>query len=254
MVAGHGLSVSDTTTGYVVNETLLKKLNVINPNDVIGKTFRINGWKPKPIVGVVKDFYNLSLKESISPVVLFSSKRRTEMLAVKMETKDIKDLMPQVEKIWNNTFPDYVYGFTFMDEVINGYYKTEQVMAVLFKTFAGVIIFISFIGLFGLISFVASQRTKEVAIRKVLGASTLELVKMLNGTFLLMVFFANLVAWPIAYILVDKWLSAYTYRIELSVWPFLIAMFISMLITLVTVSLRSFKAARTNPIDALKYE
>lgn len=254
MVAGHTLAASDTTNGYVVNETLVKKLNIGNPNEVIGKLFRINGWIQKPIVGVVKDFNNLTLRESISPVALFSSIKRTEMLAVKMETKDIKAVMPQVEKMWNSTFPDYVYGFTFMDEVINNYYKTEQVMAVLFKTFAGVIIFISFIGLFGLISFVASQRTKEVAIRKVLGASTLELVKMLNGTFLLMVFLANLVAWPIAYILISQWLSRYTYRIEVSVWPFLIAMFISMFITLVTVSLRSFKAAKTNPIDALKYE
>jgi len=254
MVAGHVLSASDTTNGYVVNETLVKKLNIGNPNEVIGKLFRINGWVQQPIVGVVKDFNNLTLRESISPVALFSSIKRTEMLALKMETKDIKNIMPEVEKIWNNTFPDYVYASTFMDEVINSYYKTEQVMAVLFKTFAGVIIFISFIGLFGLISFVASQRTREVAIRKVLGASTLELIKMLNGTFLLMVFLANLVAWPIAYIFVDQWLSRYAYRIELSVWPFLIAMFISMFITLITVSLRSFKAARTNPIDALKYE
>jgi len=127
-------------------------------------------------------------------------------------------------------------------------------MGTLFKVFAGVIIFISFIGLFGLISFVATQRTKEVAIRKVLGASTLELVKMLNGSFLMMVFMANIVAWPLAYLLVSKWLSSFTYRIDLSIWPFLIAMVISMLITLVTVSIRSYKAAVSNTIDALKYE
>jgi ABC-type antimicrobial peptide transport system permease subunit len=127
-------------------------------------------------------------------------------------------------------------------------------MGILFKVFASVIIFISFIGLFGLISFVAMQRTKEVAIRKVLGASTLQLVKMLNGSFLLMVFIANMVAWPLAYLFVSKWLSGFAYRVDLSVWPFVMAMVISMLITLITVSFRSYKAANANTIDALKYE
>jgi putative ABC transport system permease protein len=108
--------------------------------------------------------------------------------------------------------------------------------------------------LFGLISFVATQRTKEMAIRKVLGASTFEIVKMLNTSFIVMVFIANLVAWPVAYIFISKWLSRYTYRIELSIWPFVVAMVVSMLVTLITVSLRSYRAAKTNPIDALKYE
>ncbi|RZJ78389.1 MAG: FtsX-like permease family protein, partial [Flavobacterium sp.] len=146
------------------------------------------------------------------------------------------------------------YRASFVDDDISQYYETERVMGVLFKVFAGIIIFISFIGLFGLISFVATQRTKEVAVRKVLGASTFELVKMLNGSFLLMVFIANLVAWPLAYLFVSKWLSTFTYRIDLSIWPFVLAMVISMLVTLITVSLRSFKAARANTIDALKYE
>lgn len=253
-LAGRGLLQSDTIKEYVVNETLLKKLNVGNPNEAIGKVITVAGSSRAAIVGVVKDFNNMTLREAISPIVIFSEKMNTEMMAVKIQAENVKTAMPEIEKIWKDTFPDYVYDSTFMDDVLNQYYKTEQVMGVLFKTFAGVIIFISFIGLFGLISFVASQRTREVAIRKVLGASTFELVKMLNGTFMLMVFLANLVAWPVAYILVGKWLAAYTYRIDISIWPFLIAMLISMLVTLLTVSLRSFKAARTNPIDALKYE
>lgn len=150
--------------------------------------------------------------------------------------------------------PRSVYETSFVDERINSYYESEAIMGILFKVFAAVIIFISFIGLFGLISFVAAQRTKEVAIRKVLGASTFELVKMLNGSFLVMVFLANLVAWPLAYLFVSKWLSTFAYRIELSIWPFVLAMCISMLMTLITVSIRSYKAATANTIDALKYE
>jgi len=124
----------------------------------------------------------------------------------------------------------------------------------LFKIFAGVIMFISFIGLFGLISFVAAQRTREMAIRKVLGATTAELVKMLNRNFIKMVFIANLVAWPLAYILTSKWLSGFAYRVSPGIWPFMLAMVASMVLTLITVSFRSYRAAKANAVDALKYE
>ncbi|MFD2288178.1 FtsX-like permease family protein [Pedobacter petrophilus] len=252
-VAGKGFSKSDTIKEVVVNETTLKKLNVVDFNDALGKKIKIFG-KEATLVGVVKDFNNLSLHEPISPVLITSIKENYQNIAVKMDSKQILSIMPQIEKIWNDTYPENFYQASFVEDDISQYYETERVMGVLFKVFAGVIIFISFIGLFGLISFVATQRTKEVAIRKVLGASTIELVKMLNGSFLLMVFIANVIAWPLAYLFVSKWLSGFTYRIEVSIWPFALAMIISMLITLITVSFRSLKAVRANTIDALKYE
>lgn len=252
-LVGRGLVKSDTLKEIVVNETFLKKLNVSNPNEAIGKMVTI--WDVKiPIVGVVKDFNNYSLHETISPIVMMSRKKSYSNLAIKLEKKELLSTMKSIENTFNSTFPNEVYSATFLDDEINGYYHTEQIMGVLFKVFAGVVIFISFIGLFGLISFVATQRTKEIAIRKVLGASNLELVKMLNSTFLWMVLIANMVAWPIAYILVKKWLSGFEYRIELSIWPFITAMVISMIITLITVSVRSYRAAVANTIDALKYE
>jgi putative ABC transport system permease protein len=253
-VAGRPLSKSDTIKEYVVNETLLRKLNVKNPEEAIGKIISIGEGFKAPIVGVVRDFNNLSLRETISPILIFARKDRNVTIAIKMDSKQIPEVMKNTEAIWNSVYPDYVYDSTFMDDNIADYYESEKVMGTLFKVFAGVIIFISFIGLFGLISFVASQRTKEMAIRKVLGASTFELVRMLNASFIIMVFLANLVAWPVAYIFISKWLNGYTYRIELSIWPFIASMFISMVITLVTVSFRSYKAAKTNPVDALKYE
>jgi len=253
LIAGRNLVKSDTIKEFMVNETTLKKLNVVNFNEALGKQIRLWG-KTGTLVGVVKDFNNLSLHEPISPIIITSQKENYRSLAIKLDSKNIMSAMPQIEKIWNDTYPENIYSSSFVEEELSQYYETERVMGALFKVFAGVIIFISFIGLFGLISFVATQRTKEVAIRKVLGASTIELVKMLNGTFLLMVFMANVVAWPLAYLLVSKWLSGFTYRIDLSIWPFVIAMVISMLITLITVSFRSFKAARANTIDALKYE
>lgn len=252
-VAGKGFSKSDTIKELVVNETTLRKLNVVNFNEALGKQITIWG-KKGTIVGVVKDFNNLSLHEPISPVIITSLKENYRNLAIKMDSKQIISVMPQIEKIWNDTFPENFYKSSFVDDDISQYYELERIMGILFKVFAGVIIFISFIGLFGMISFVATQRTKEVAIRKVLGASTIELVKMLNGSFLMMVFIANLVAWPLAYLIVSKWLATFTYRIDLSIWPFIIAMAISMIITLVTVSIRSYKAAVANTIDSLKYE
>jgi putative ABC transport system permease protein len=254
MLAGRALSKSDTLKEFVVNETLLKKLNIVHPEEAIGKIITLGGSYKAPIVGVVKDFNNMNLREAISPILIYSSKKNTATLAVKMDARQIPSVMKNIEEIWNVYFPDNVYRSTFMEEDINRYYESEQVMGTLFKVFASVIIFIAFIGLFGLISFVATQRTKEMAIRKVLGASTLELVGMLNASFVTMVFIANLLAWPVAYIFISKWLSRYTYRIDLSIWPFLTAMLISMFVTLLTVSIRSYRAAKTNPVDALKYE
>jgi len=252
-VAGKAYLKSDTATGYVTNETFIKKVGITDPQAALGKIIDQNG-RVAPIVGVVKDFNDQSLKQSISPMIIFQEKRQYYMMALKLDKQQILPAMKQVETLWNNYFPNEVYDAKFLEEDINSYYETEKIMGFLFRIFAGVIIFISFIGLFGLISFVAMQRTKEVAIRKVLGASTFELVKMLNGSFLLLVFIANIVAWPLAYLFVSKWLSGFAYRMNLSIWPFILAMCISMLITLITVSIRSFKAAKANTIDALKYE
>lgn len=253
LVAGRALSKTDTIKEAVVNEMLLKKLNITNPNEVLGKYIETQGHKV-PVVGVVRDFNNFSLHDKIEPTALFSVKQAYSLLAIKLEPGQLLPAMKAIEKTWNSTFPDYVYSSHFMDDEISSFYETERIMGILFKVFAGVVIFISFIGLFGLISFVATQRTKEIAIRKVLGATTTELVKMLNSSFLWMVLIANLIAWPVSYIFVSKWLEGFAYHAPLSIWPFVLAMLLSVLITLLTVSFRSYRAASINPINALKYE
>ena len=253
LIAGKLFAKSDTANGYVVNETFLKKVHITNPQDALGKMINSTGQNI-PIIGVIKDFNDLSLKENISGLTISAGKTSYWRAAIKLDTKQLFVADKKVEALWNSLFPNYIYYSKFVNEDINGQYETEKVMGILFKVFAGVIIFISFIGLFGLMSFVATQRTKEMAIRKVLGATTFELVKMLNSSFLLMVFIANLVAWPVAYLIVNGWLNGFAYRMELNVWPFALAMFITMFITLLTVSIRSYKAAVANTIDALKYE
>ncbi|MDQ0640446.1 putative ABC transport system permease protein [Pedobacter sp. W3I1] len=253
LIAGKVFRKSDTANACVVNETFLKKMHILNPEDAIGKIIYASG-NTLPIAGVIKDFNDQSLKENISGLAIFPGKDEYWNVAIKMDAEQLVSSMKEVEAVWKSNFPNGIFDSSFVNQSINNYYESEQTMGVLFKVFAGVIIFISFIGLFGLISFVATQRTKEVAIRKVLGASTIELVKMLNGSFLIMVFIANLLAWPLSYLFISKWLSGFAYRIDISIWPFALAMVISMAMTLITVSIRSYKAAAANTIDALKYE
>ena len=253
LIAGKLFAKGDKGKGYVVNETFVKKVHINNPQDAIGKVINSNG-EDIPIIGVIKDFNDLSLKEKISGLTISTGKNNYWRAAVKLDVNQVFVADKKVEGLWNSMFPSQIYSSTFVNEDIKGQYETEKIMGFLFKVFAGIIVFISFIGLFGLMSFVATQRTKEMAIRKVLGATTFQLVKMLNGSFLLMVFIANVLAWPVAYVFVNSWLNGFAYRMELNVWPFLLAMIISITITLITVSFRSLKAAKSNAIDALKYE
>jgi putative ABC transport system permease protein len=253
LIAGKPLMKSDTTNGYVINQALLSKLHIARSEEALGKILSV-GKRKAVIVGVIRDFNDKSLHQAISPIAIFSDRSSYYSMAIKMESKQTVPVMKEVERIWNSTFINDVYSADFVQDELNGYYATERLMSVLFKVFSAVIIFISFIGLFGLISFVALQRTKEIAIRKILGATTFELVTMLNGSFIKMVLVANLVAWPVAYIFISKWLSGFAYRTDAGLSPFVIGMVISMAITLITVSFRSFKTAKINPIDAIKYE
>lgn len=253
LIAGRVFKKSDTLNGYVVNEKLLKMLKIEKPEDALGKSLKQSGMEAK-IVGVIKDFNDNSLKVSVSPMVIMADMQEYYCMAIRINPEMLMPAMKNIEQLWNQLFPNDIYDASFVNDNINEYYQEEQVTGVLFRVFAGVIIFISFIGLFGLISYVAAQRSREIAIRKVLGASTYQLIGMLNSSFVLMVVAANIVAWPLAYLFVSKWLDGFAYRIELSIWPFLIAMILSVLITLVTVSIRSYRAANANPMDALKYE
>ena len=253
LVAGKPFKKTDEQDFAVVNETFLKKMGIASPEQAIGQVLNTNSHD-KIITGVVKDYNDVSLKDNISPLVIYPQRGEYYSIGVKLDGKDWMPAMKQLESLWNSTFPEFVYSASFLTEDLNGYYESERLMGILFKIAGAVIVFISLIGLFGLISFVAAQRTREVAIRRVLGATSAELVRLLNGSFLNMVLLANFVAWPLAYLFVYKWLQGFAYRIDLTIWPFVLAFFISMTITLITVSIKSYRTAVANTIDALKYE
>jgi putative ABC transport system permease protein len=253
--AGRPYYPSDTVNEFVVNETLLKKLGVNDPKEAIGK--KINFWdgeKTGYIVGVIKDFNAVSLKQPMSPVILSNWKDVYQNINIKIAPGSEKNTLSYVESVWNKAFPANVYQYKFFDESIAGFYRQERQLSQLYKIFAAIAIFISCLGLYGLVSFMAAQRTKEVGIRKVLGASAGNIIYLLSKEFSLLIMVAFVIAGPIAYLLMNKWLQNYTYRIHIGAMVFVLAILGSMIIAWITVGHRAVKAAIASPVRALRSE
>jgi putative ABC transport system permease protein len=255
LVAGRAYFPSDTAREAVVNEKLLQQVGVKHPQDAIGQTIRIND-RNYPVVGVVQDFHNVSLRNPIAPTAIFANKSsyRQVGLKIKATNANVKETIRTVEQIWNETFPEYVYEAGFLDERLAEFYEGETKLAQLFKIFAAIAIFIGCLGLYGLVSFVAVQKTKEIGIRKVLGASLPNIVSLLSLDFLKLVLLANVLAWPLAWWVMQRWLQDFEYRTPIGWWMFAIAGIGALLIALITVSFQAIKAAVANPVEALRSE
>ncbi|MFA6085235.1 ABC transporter permease [Mucilaginibacter sp.] len=255
-IAGGPYIKSDTVRGYVVNETLLKNLGVTDPKEAIGKT--INIWEDKnltqKIVGVVKDFNVSSLREQIPPVVMASWTGQYSIANIKLKPSNVKSTLATIEKLWTATFPDNVYEYKFLDDKIANFYKKESQLSQLYKIFAGIAIFISCLGLYGMVSFMAVQRTKEVGIRKTLGASVANIVYLFSKEFTLLIVIAFVIAAPIAWYFINQWLQAYTYRIKPGAGIFILTISISIIIAWITVGYKAIKAALVNPVRSLRSE
>jgi putative ABC transport system permease protein len=255
IIAGHPYGSSDTVREFVVNETLLKKMGIRNPQDAIGK--EISFWEGQlkgNIVGIVGDFNVNSLRRPLAPVVMSTWKGVYQTINIKIRPGSEKTVLPFIEKLWTNTYPNNVYEYHFLDETIDNFYKQEDQLSQLYKIFAGIAIFISCLGLYGLVSFMAVQRTKEVGIRKVLGASVRNIVYLLSKEFTLLILLAFVISAPIAYYIMHEWLKNYAYRIPLGASIFLLAIGSSILIAWITVAHRAIHAATANPIKSLRTE
>ena len=253
-VAGHAYSNSDTVREFVVNETLLRKLGITDPQKAIGK--QINLWDEDVanIVGVIKDFNSYSLRDPISPVVLSTRKEVYRTINIRIKHGSEKTVLPYIKKLWTATYPDNVYDYKFLDAKIANFYKQEDQLSQLYKIFAGIAIFISCLGLYGLVSFMAVQRTKEMGIRKVLGASARNIVYLLSKEFTVLIIIAFVIAAPVAYFIMNKWLQNYTFRIPLGASVFILAIISSVFIAWITVAYRAIKTARANPVESLRTE
>jgi len=231
----------------LLNETAVRQLNIEKP--VIGQRFIIRG-DTGVIIGVVKDFHYKSLHDKIGPMVI--SNGTGSGFYVKPSSGNTAAAIAAATKIWKKTFPDDPFTYDFLDESYDGLYKTEQQSSALITLFAVIAILVSASGLLGLAAFAAEQKAKEIGIRKVLGASVRHIVSLLSADFLKMVLIASIIAFPIAWWTMSKWLQDFAYRINLSWWIFIGAAGIGLLIALITVSFQTIHAAITNPAKSLR--
>jgi len=253
-VAGGPFQKADTVREFVVNETLLKKLGITDPQKAIGK--EINFWDRTKanIVGVVKDFNVYSLRRPMAAVVMGTWQDVYQTINVKIRPGSEKATLAFLEKTWTTSFPDAVYDYSFMDKTIENFYRQENQLSQLYKIFAGIAIFISCLGLYGLVSFMAVQRTKEVGIRKVLGATASHIVYLFSKEFTVLILIAFLIAAPLSWYFMNNWLQDFTYRIKLGAGVFLLAILGSIVIAWITVGYRAVSAAFANPVKSLRTE
>lgn len=254
-IAGRPYYPADTINGFVVNEMMVKKLGFKNPEDILGKKINIfDGGVVAPVVGVVKDFNGSSLKKEMKPIALGSWKLVYRLFNIKIQPQHAKQTLAAIEKLWNNTYPDFVYEYQFLDDTIASFYKRENQLSQLFKIFAGIAIFISCLGLYGFVSFMAVQRTKEVGIRKVLGAPVISIIYLFSKEFTMLIGVAFLIATPVAYFFMHQWLQNYAYRIDIGMGIFLATILIAEIIAWLTVGYQAIKAAVANPVKSLRTE
>jgi len=260
MVAGRSFSKDMPTdsNGIILNESAAKFLGL---NDGINKTlYRSQGGKHSldnvkqyHIVGIVKDFNFNSLRESVSPVVMTLAEN-TGALSIRVDTKNLPALLSQIKDRWKELSPNVQINYSFMDQEFDASYRMERRTGQIFIVFTSLAIIIACLGLFGLAAYAAEQRTKEIGIRKVLGASVSAIAGMLSKDFIKLVFISIVIASPIAWYLMNKWLQEFAYRINIQWWVLVLAGVAALLIAVVTVSFQSIKAAIANPVESLKNE
>jgi putative ABC transport system permease protein len=236
----------------MLNESAVKMMKLKNP---VGA--RIKFWdNDRVVVGVIKDFVVESAYQKVAPMIFFPSATwgASVVIARLNPNQNISSSLAKLDEVVKGIEPNYPVNRKFVNESFEIKFQNEKLLGILSNWFGGFAIFISCLGLLGLALFMAEQRKKEISIRKVLGASTSNILTLLNKDFIKLVAIANLIAFPLAYIIINKWLSAFEYRITISFFPFALAIIISIIIAVLTVSIQSIKVAKANPIDALKYE
>jgi putative ABC transport system permease protein len=255
LVAGHVPNPADSTGEALFNETAVRMLGIRSPEAIIGKTFSWNkdGNRIK-IVGVLRDFNGNSLREKIKPMVVAPFANFYYQLAVRLEPDKIQATMARLQTLFTQTYPDQFFVAPFFDDTVVDFYNAEAIESKLFKTFAIIAVFVSCLGLYGLVSFMAVQKTKEVGIRKVLGASVPGILYLFSREFVLLIGLAFLIAAPIGYYLMQSWLAGYYYHMDIGWEVFAVAVVASLVIALITVGAKAIKAALANPITSLRSE
>jgi putative ABC transport system permease protein len=259
MLAGHQINrtnKSDQDTAYegVVNETMIHKLGITDPRNALGKRIIVNGNWSISIIGVVQDFQSESKHKKIRPYVLLYRASDFYMASVRLESSRIKKTISNIDKLWSGLYPDDLFIYEFLDDHIANWYRQEQKEFTAFKIFSCIAVLIGCLGLYGLIAFAAAQRVKEVGIRKVLGASLIDIILLFSKEFILLIIIAFLIATPVAYLVMHNWLESFAYRINIGPEIFGMAIVTSLMIAAITIAYQAIKAGIANPVGALKSE
>jgi ABC-type antimicrobial peptide transport system permease subunit len=253
LIAGQNIPESDTIRGYLINEKVVERLGLKSPSEAVGKNLKLWGTTA-PIYGVLKNWNNTSFQNDIDPVAIFTSKNIHYACGVKLNTANLQQTMQAVEKLWNEYFPDHLYEQKFLDQRIAESYQLENVMLKLIRVFSFIAILIGCLGLYGLVKFMASQKTKEIGVRKVLGASLGSILALFGKEIVVLIAVAFLIAAPAGWYLMKAWLEDYEYKIPIGAGIMLLAIALTFLVALITASYESLKAALMNPVKSLKSE
>ena len=244
---------SDEQKAVMINETMAKQLGWTSP---VGKEIRLGSPDaiPHVVIGVVRDFHVKSLHEEIEPLMLDYNPNRTSNLTIRIEPGASREAVEFIRSVVAHVAPQTPFEYSFLDDQFNSMYRADEQAENIVGLFSLLAILVASLGLFGLASYTAEQRTKEIGLRKVLGASVTGIVALLSREFLALIGIATLIAWPIAWIGMSMWLEGFAYRISLDAWTFLAAGALTVAVALLTVSIQAVKAALANPADALRYE
>jgi putative ABC transport system permease protein len=254
LAAGRNLFPTDSIREALINETLLHQLGLHSPEEALGRKIHFNGDMNTTVVGVLKDWHNRSFHEDIRPMLISTIKMNYSWYAVRLNMRKMTTVLPAIEKMWNDMNPDKIYGQTFLDEQIAKFYDTEETMLRLIRAFSLIAIFIGCLGSYGLVTFMVAQKTKEIAVRKVLGSSVGGIIWIFGKEWVRLIGIAFLVAAPVGWLLMHAWLENYQYRISLGPWVFLLAVGITAGIAALTIGWKSLRAATMNPAKVLRTE
>ncbi|PWK78870.1 putative ABC transport system permease protein [Mucilaginibacter oryzae] len=256
MVAGRAFSrqfSTDTAQAMLINEAAVKLFGYSSPKEAIGRRFKQWGREGK-IVGVMKDFHFRSLQEVIKPLTMRIELKNLDLITIKVSLQNLSATLARIEDKWKQFIPNRPYNYYFLDEFFDRQYRAEQRFGKLFLNFAVLAIFISCLGLLGLASYSTLQRTREIGIRKVLGASVPGIVNLLSVDFLKLILISCLIAMPVGWYFMHQWLKDFAYRIDIQWWVFVLAGVLAVLVAVATISFQAIKAALTNPVKSLRSE
>ncbi|QHT67037.1 FtsX-like permease family protein [Rhodocytophaga rosea] len=256
LLAGRAFSKDFSTDkeGAIINEAAAKALGFASAQEAVNNNIMYGKDNKYKVVGVINNYHQKTLKSDYVPMIFLLNPQDGRCYSIKIEAKDAGNTVAAIEKAYQSVFPGNPFEYFFLDEFFDSQYKTDRHFRRIFTLFATLAIFVACLGLLGLASFATVQRTKEIGIRKILGASVNQIIYLLSKDFLGLVLLANLIAWPLAYWAMYEWLSTYAFRININPWLFIIPSILVFVIALLTVSLQTIKSAKSNPVKSLRYE